>query len=245
VMAGISVIGGLWCRLRRYKLDTWRKLTILSGVLVLLVFMCSLGSESAARLAAPYYTFLLIPILLLGVNASLVRTRWWMACAVLASLAGLPGLVLTPARPLLPMQKISADFLEQHPESALAQRMATVYRVYADRADSLAPLRKYLPSDAVNVGFVCSDDDSEVSLWLPLGSRKVFDLVPEDTAGDLQAADVRYVVVGAAGLTQRGTNIDEFLARYGGRIIGQEKIIVKVLRGAEDWYVVDTRARAR
>ena len=100
------------------------------------------------------------------------------------------GIGATPARPLLPMQKISAGIVSRRPECRSA-RGCDGYRVYADRADSLAPLRKYLPSDAVNVGFVCSDDDSEVSLWLPLGSRKVFDLVPEDTAGDLQTADVR------------------------------------------------------
>jgi hypothetical protein len=220
----------------------WQKLTLVGGLLALLAFMCSLGSESAARLAAPYYLFLLIPLLLIPINAILVRRRWWMGCAILASLAGLPGLLLTPSRPLLPLPRIAATLAEKHPDSATAQRMETVYRVYADRADSLASLRRYLPTDAGIIGFVCSDDDSEVSLWLPLGSRKVFDLMPDDTAADLQVAGVKYIVVGAAGLAQRGSSIEEFLAHYGGKIIGQEKIIVKVLRGAEDWYVVDVGA---
>jgi hypothetical protein len=250
VMAAISLIGAMRSTPPTLALPPstgrgdknsrlWRKLIIVAGLLALLAFMCSLGSESAARLAAPYYLFLLIPLLRLPINATLVRQKWWMACAILASLAGVPGLVLTPARPLLPMPRIAADLAEQHPQSATAQRMATVYRVYADRADSLAPLRRLLPADAGTIGFVCSDDDSEFSLWLPLGSRKVFDLTPDDTAADLQAADVHYIVVGAAGLAQRGSNIDEFLARYGGRIVGHEKIIVKVLRGPEDWYVVE------
>jgi hypothetical protein len=247
VMAGISLIGAMRRTAPTLALPrstgggerVWLKLIVVTGLLALLAFMCSLGSESAARLAAPYYPFLLIPLLRLRINATLVRRKWWMACAILASLAGLPGLVLTPARPLLPMPRIAANLAEQHPQSATAQRMATVYRIYADRADSLAPLRPFLPADAGTIGFVCSDDDSEFSLWLPLGSRKVFDLTPDDTAADLQAADVHYVVVGAAGLAQRGSNIDEFLARYGGKIIGKEKIIVKVLRGPEDWYVVE------
>ena len=51
--------------------------------------------------------------------------------------------------------------------------MTTVYSCYQNRNDLLAPLRARLPDNATRIGFIAGDNDSDYSLWRPLGCRQV------------------------------------------------------------------------
>jgi hypothetical protein len=214
---------------------------ILSGLAALLLFMALLGSESTARLASPYYPILIAPLLVHPVNGRMVRRGWWKFCAILAALMVVPGLILSPARPLFPAVRWTAALAARHPNNVAAGRAAVVYQVYADRADNLAPLRNYIPADARVVGIVGTLDTSETSLWMPIGSRRVVELVPGDSRATAAAAGIRFVVLEAAGLEEQHSSIERFLAIFGGRIVGREKITLRAAERPGDWFVVDLK----
>jgi hypothetical protein len=241
VMAAVSLIAtaAALCRGQRPRpADPWRWPVLLAGLAALLVLMATLGSESAARLASPYYIFLIVPLLVHPVNGRLVRRRWWQALAVLASLMVVPGLVLTPSRPLFPAVRWTAEFASRHPRSAIAARAALVYLVYSQRSDDLAPLRKFLPAEARVVGVIAGLDGCETSLWQPLSDHRVVELLPDDTAESARSRGVSYVVLGPEGLEEQDATVDKFDQKFRATVVGHERITVKISRGAEDWYVV-------
>ncbi len=233
------------CQPAWVPIDRWRWPVIIAGYLSMLVFMSMLGSEASPRLASPYYPILLVPLLLHPINDSLARRRWWRVCAVLAALAVVPGLILTPSRPLFPAVSWSAALARKLPNNTAARRAAVVYAVYANRAQNLAPLSKYIPEDQSVIGLVGSADSSETPLWkIPgqsLGSRRVIELLLTDGIAKAKSQGIRYVALGTDGLEEQDSSIEKFLANFGGKIVGRESITIKVTEGAEEWYVVDLK----
>ncbi len=160
-----------------------------------LFFMLKMGSEADARLMLPYYPLVIIPILLLPAQNRLLRFRAWRILLVLAALSVLPAVLLSPARPLWPAQKISERLVRQHPASAALRRLASVYSAYVGRNDALAPLRDKLPDTARTIGFVAGTDDSDYSLWRPFGQRKVVSLRDDSHPFIRLSGDVEWIVV--------------------------------------------------
>jgi hypothetical protein len=250
MLSVLATIVGIVRRCRRpAHPDHWRWPIIISGYVALLVFMSMLGSEASARLASPYYPILIVPLLLQPINDTLSRKRWWQGCAVLAALAVVPGLILTPSRPLFPAESWSAAFAAKHPKIKPAQRAAVVYTVYANRAENLAPLRKYIPDDVKVIGLIGSADSSESPLWKipgqPLGSRRVIELLPNDGPQQAKAQGIRFVVLGSDGLDEQNSSLANFLTTYGGKVVGREQITIKVSEGPEQWYVADLDGRRK
>ena len=135
--------------------------------------MAKMGSEAAPRLMLPYYPLAILPLLLLPAQAILLRRRAWRVLLVLLALGVFPVLILSVSRPLWPAQSISKKLAQAHPANALLQRLATTYETYAYRNDFLAPIRAGLPADATEIGFIAGDNDTDYSLWRPLGRRQV------------------------------------------------------------------------
>ena len=160
-----------------------------------LFFMLKMGSEASARLMLPYYPLGVIPILMLPGQDRLARRAGWRRLAELVSLSVLPSLMLTPARPLWPAQTVSQWLAHHHPESALTRRLATVYSCYQNRNDLLAPLRIQLPEDATKVGFIAGENNSDYSLWRPLGHRQVVHLWEGTPQSVVLPPDVEWIVV--------------------------------------------------
>jgi hypothetical protein len=163
----------------------WRKIKVttlicFSGWISLVAYMSVLGSEATARLLSGYYPVLVTSVLLLPGNADLIRRRWWKVCALVAALSALPAVLLSPSRPLWPAERVCQWLLVKLGQKPAIQRAATVYSVYRTRADGLAPLLKYLPSTANEIGFIGEEDDVETSLWRPFGKRVVIDVFPQN-----------------------------------------------------------------
>jgi hypothetical protein len=214
-------------------------LICIASYLALLAYMALIGSESAARLITPYYPLVLASLLLGRGNELLARRRWWRRLAILAAASALPGLVLTPSRPLFPAVKWSEAIRQRYPHSPVAARAAEVYAIYAARPDALAPLRSDLPANEKVIGFLGGGDDSEISLWLPLTSgRRVVDILPTDTRADLHAATIHYAIVSAAALSERGQTLPQVLAQYQAALLTTRRLTLKVADGPQDWYVV-------
>jgi hypothetical protein len=219
----------------------WSRPAMIFGLLCcisLAAFMAKLGSECAARLAAPYYAGIVIPLLALRSQGLLVAMGWWRLLAVACALSILPAVLLNPARPLLPVQSLTGFAEKHHIFPSLTSRARTVYSVYEGRNDHLAPVREHLPDGATLIGFVGTGDESEYSLLKPFGVRKIVDLKTiNGRTPSLQGVDA---IVGSEwGINDRYHLTATELARaVQGSMIWEGKVAVMAGREPMSWYVI-------
>jgi len=210
----------------------------LLGWLAIIALMMKLGNYGIARLAAPYYPVLILPILAMGSQRLLVRKCWWRLLAVACALSPLPALLLNPARPLIPVKTILATAKAFGLNGSAIQRVEKVYGAYGNRNDQLGEVRRHLPPESELIGFSGTGDESEYSFWMPLGGRKVTDLNPmEGKVPDLDGVDV---IVGSEwGINDRyHMKADELAARVDGKILCQEIIATMAGREPMIWYII-------
>lgn len=174
--AGISLMGRSRDSERerfQWNLRTGIYLAIAAATFVYLVKM---GSEAAPRLMIPYYAVLLAFVLVWEDNRRLIRRRWWRIASFVAAGFVIPAIVLSPGRPLVPVEPVLASLPDSMREKASVKRVVTVYETYAERHDAMAPLRKWLPesTDSTDrIGFIGDGRSLRTGLWRPFGSRKV------------------------------------------------------------------------
>lgn len=147
----------------------------IAGLGSLLFYMAKMGSESTARLLLPYYPFLLL--LPLGFyrfpKQPIPKIRW--VFLFFASWVIVP-LILSPARPLFPVQKL----LTLMGDSPRFARACQVYQTYIQRGTCWDPILTILPPDIKTLGFFSHGDDLEAPLWKPLGRRKIISISEKD-----------------------------------------------------------------
>ncbi|MBV8901894.1 MAG: hypothetical protein JOY92_17475 [Verrucomicrobia bacterium] len=167
--------GGALARFRARPVPGLPFSLAIAGLLSLGVFLAKMGSEAGPRILAPYYTVLLLIVLLVaGRKHPRLRGAWLGFCVLIQSLPVLL-LLVEPNRNLLPVPQIAHSVL--HYPNALLTRIDAVYSTYRSRADALAPLRDLIPPGVTTVGFIADPDEPEASLWRPFGSsRKVMDV---------------------------------------------------------------------
>jgi len=204
-----------------------------------LVYMAKMGSEAAARLMLPYYPLAIVPLLLLPSQNFLLRFRTWRIFAALAALSVLPAIILSPARPLLPMTHLSGQFAQRHPSSALAQRLASVYSAYAQRNDALAPLREHLPDNAKEIGFVAGSDDTDYSLWRPFGKRQVVYLQNEIKNSAPIPDNIEWIVVKRRSWPELSNlTLENWAAQHHAQIVLSVPIVTIIAWGPETWCLL-------
>ena len=146
-----------------------------AGLGSLLFYMAKMGSESTARLLLPYYPFLfLLPLGFWSLPSGTLRKV--APFFTLLSSTVLIGLVLSPARPLFPVQKL-LTLIGGSPRFA---RVHQVYQTYMQRGACWDPILTILPPNIKTLGFFSHGDDLEAPLWRPLGRRKVISISQED-----------------------------------------------------------------
>jgi hypothetical protein len=206
---------------------------------IALLFYCvESGMNTAARLIAPYYP-LIIPLLLTGPAASyLIRRRLWRILVIGNFIFAFAILILTPPRPLWPAQTVLSYLAERHPNSHPLSRAREVYSVYSKRYDSLAGVRALLPKDIPIVGFAGGTDDSEISLWLPFGSRRVEDFLITDSPAELQKRGIAYAVIDDSQLPQGRATLDAWLAQSGAELLATTNATQKIVTGSLNYYLV-------
>jgi len=121
---------------------------------------------------------------------TLTRRTFLAPTAAILLAAGL--LVVSPARPLFPVETL-LDKIRSASSPAMA-RVWEVYSVYHARNAAFAPVLEVLPPDVKVLGAVTSDDP-ETSLWHPYGARRVEHVLSQDTAADLKARGIEYILV--------------------------------------------------
>ena len=209
-----------------------------SPVISLLALMTQFNLSGFARIITPYYLPLL-PVLLAGPGqAWLVRRRWWRPAAFIVFFIAGGLLVISPARPLFPVQTLFGKMAATGSSSRFLARLEAVYRVYGNRNDGFAPARDALPPGLKVLGMV-TYDDPETSLWRPFGSRRIEHVCPEDSAQDLKARGIEYILLHEETFEQwfHGP-FDDWLKKMDARVVQKIPLNLRASRGPLDWYLV-------
>ncbi|MGH7975778.1 MAG: hypothetical protein ACREC8_03855, partial [Limisphaerales bacterium] len=173
VLVAVSFIAAIFLRVKKcHASSKWRTLLRWSPLVSLAAVLAVANLSAIARVLTPYYA-LLIPIALTGRgHGRLVKKIWWRAAAFAVFLVAGLLVVISPARPLFPVQTILQGLRANGSNSKLFRRVNEVYSVYENRNDAFAPAKNLLPPGVKILGLV-TFDDPETSLWRPFGSRRV------------------------------------------------------------------------
>lgn len=245
-LLAISVVGAFFAN-RRLKSAAGkicvvpaelRRLVLITPWIALFFFCAKSAMNTPARLIAPYYP-LLLPLLLTGAAQSqIVRRAWWRVLAGGVLILAFVVLALSPDRPLWPAKTVLAKLAAHHPDSHLISRALDVYTVYSRRSDPLADVRPLLPPNLKAVGFIGTADDSDFSLWLPIGSRRVEQFLLSDPPERFRQSGIEYAVVGGANLKSSGMTLDDWLRKSGAEVVASTNATLKVSEGPQQWSVV-------
>lgn len=209
----------------------WLQAVRWSPVCSLLVVLTQSRYAALAREITPFYAVLLPLILARPGQAWLVRRLWWRCAAVLVFVFAAGLLVVSPARPLFPVEKILAW-------PSLPARAREVYSVYHERNDAFAPVRAVLPAGLKVLGLV-TYDDPETSLWRPFGGMRIEHVCPSDTLADLQRRDIQYVLLNQAKLEARfNLPLEVWCQQMRAQVCAKVKLNLRASSGPLDWLVL-------
>lgn len=161
------------------------------------------------------------------------RSRVWRGFALVTMAMALLAVVLTPARPLFPAAGVW-NWLQARWPVEVFPRAERVYRVYAERPDLLRAVRGDLPKNETRIGFLATDDDSEWTLWQPIGARRVTHV---SSLADARARGLRVVVVRGDVFLADAAAERAALGATGFRVAARHDLVVKAARSAERWIV--------
>jgi hypothetical protein len=240
-LLAVSVIANFLVR-NRHPAPPWKPSystwVLISPWVALLAYCMKSGMVTPDRLIAPYYP-LLVPLLLIGRNQSeIVRRVWWRGLVSCAMFLAFVVLILLPDRPLWPAQTVLTSLATQHPGNHLISRARDVYSVYAKRSDPLANVHALLPPDAKVVGFIGTEDDCDISFWLPLGSRRVEHFLLSDPPEQFRQEGVEYVVVGGMNLELHEIKLGDWMKDTGAELYASTSGTLKVSEGPKPWYLM-------
>jgi hypothetical protein len=216
-----------------WRLAPWAAWPALGVMLAEVTF-----SPHIPRYAATYYPFLCISLLRLPRIAALERRRLAAVVAGVAAAAVVPVILLTPARPVIPFERLAKTF-----HRPALQNIAEKYHYWAVLDDDLAPLRAQLPPEATRLGYAAGFRDTAYGLWKPFGSRVVMELGLPLGSNSKPPADMRYAVVTERGLQQRyGMDLKTWLNFAGGQVLFEhrrnDQLETHSAPHYESWYLV-------
>ena len=235
-VCGLLLAGLVAARFARRKTLPWRPSLWLLAVrwspgFSLWVLICHSWVAAISREITPYYALLLPLFLARPGQAWLVSQPWWRRGALLVFVLATSLLVLSPARPLFPVQRL-LDF------SFLPARARAVYSVYQERNDAFAPVRAVLPADLKILGLF-TYDDVETSLWRPFGLMRIEHICPADTLADLQRRNIEYVILNDVEvLAWFKTSVDIWRQRMNARLVGKVALNLHASGDPAVWVVL-------
>jgi hypothetical protein len=206
------------------------------------IFMTQSGLSCPARYLAPFYPFLIAP--LLAGNARemdwIWGKRWKWAGGMVFLLAGLL-IVLCPPRPLWPAVTVLRILGADKSAQPLVKRAWAVYSVYSQRGNAFRLACARLPVEANPLGLVTSDDP-ETSLWKPFGTRRIIHICQSDTPEQIRQMGIKYILVSSYIVTRiYQISMDDWLARHDAEIVERMNLELRAGRGATEWLLVKMR----
>jgi hypothetical protein len=215
---------------RRYA-NAWPTLQwvmLISTLVALLAFMSKMGTGGIARLSLPYLAISLLCLLFFFRRIPYNRALSGRWLQLVPALCLMPGLILNPNRPLIPM-----DALANHPSipPAYRQRIESVYQAYQNRSSILSPLLANIPLEDT-IGFAGGGNHSALGLFKPYGKRIVLSL----TRSNENSAD--WIVGTPEGIEKRmGMPFQDWEAKSGHRLVERKEIISLATIGPETWHI--------
>jgi hypothetical protein len=200
----------------------------IAGLASLLFYMSKMGSESTARLLLPYYPFFfLLPLGFWSLPSPTLRKL--APLFILLCSTALVGLILSPARPLFPVQKLLA-LMSDNPRLI---RIREVYQAYRQRSSCWGPVLTILPTEVKILGFFSHGDDLEAPLWKPFALRAVAS-ADEKSPGmaDLSRRDAWLARRPVAEVLKTNPEWQLRWEEVGARLISQKASV-----GAEEWVL--------
>lgn len=235
VLAALFVASGAgFMNRRRSFKPAFSSVTVTAALGVLgavAAFMMKSGMTTAARLFLPYA----MPVALLAVLWLVPYRKNRRLDAVLITLAGLTAfsaVILTPARPLWPVQSVFNLCRVSLEGSQAFQRAQRVYEVYRQRPWVLTELGADLPVGS-RLGLVGTGDDASASLWKPYGTRRIVELRQDEVESAIHHLD--YVVVMDGHLDADGGRIRHILQKHNAQIVRSMQATFKVQAGPRLW----------
>jgi hypothetical protein len=189
------------------------------------------------RILAPFYILLLPLLLLPSGHELLVKKVWWRCAVFVVFVMAALLLIISPARPLFPVRTVLSNIESHHSDSKLLARVKEVYSVYRDRNHAFAPALDALPPRLKILGLV-TYDDPETSLWQPYGSRRIIHVCPSDSAADLKAEGVEYILAKPSLFGTQFPGFDDWLAGVNARLVQKIQLNLRADNGVNDWYLV-------
>ena len=235
-----SVVAARFGRRQNFSTNnlTWQVLVQWSPVISLLAVMTQSNVSALARILTSYY-LLLLPVLLAGGGQALLVTKsWWRAAAFAVFFMAAGLLIISPARPLFPASAILGKLAPRDTGSQILVRLREVYSVYSRRNDAFASARDELPPGLKVLGMI-TYDDPETSLWRPFGARRIEHVCPGDTAADLKARGIEYILLHQE-VFERWFDrpLDVWLEKMNARVVQKIPLDLRASRGPRDWYLV-------
>jgi hypothetical protein len=201
----------------------------------------SLANGAEARLMNAYYPFLAALLLVVPEQAFVVRRGWWTVAALLVMIMAAIPLVLTPSRPLVPVQKVVAILRDRGHGGALAGRVERVYNAYSKRNEGLAPLLAFVPAGTTVIGYA-GHDDLETGLWKPFGSRRIVHVCGDDTPEQLRSKGITFILIGTFGLARISPDgLEPWLKRMNADLVQTVPLALRGDNQPQNWYVVRLR----
>ena len=245
LLAVSALVAAVSCRKSffQFRFDSFEGLYKAGIVLAPWIATLALLSKSTVypigRIMAPFY-ILLLPLLLRSpCHEQLVKRHWWRAGAffVFAMAAGL--LIISPARPLFPVNAVLAKIQSSHSSSKLLARIDEVYSVYRDRNHAFAPVLAALPAVDLKVLGLISYDDPETALWQPFGSRRIVCVKPDDTWDYLNSQGVQIILARMSMFGTRFPDFEVWSKKMNATIIDKFQLNIRAGTGPADWYLIE------
>ncbi len=207
----------------------------------LMVMLSQIAFTHVTRYGAPFYPLLAVSLLSLPRIAALERRKIADVFAGISMLAVVPVILLTAARPLIPVERLAQYF-----HRPALQTIAAQYHYWAIMRDDLAPMREHLPPNVTRLGYAAGYRDTPYGLWKPFGTRVIVELGLPLGSCMPPPADLQYAVVTAKGLHERyQMSLAEWLS------INRGKVVFEMKRGSslvasgpveyDSWYLVQFR----
>lgn len=223
--AGLGLLFGIlvvWCvvallfpaagpaqRTREAGLRAW---VFLGAMVAALVFCAKVGTWANARQLAAYYPLLLLPLLAAPGQRALVRRPIWpyLALIVMGSAVFWLGRTVRAA----PLLAGSAPAWHRSLSKSL------------------------LPRNGSRIAYATTWGQYEIGLLLPIGETRIHRVGPRETAAEVRALGLRYLVVDSSALARAAASIEVFAREWGGEIIATENCAM-VSGAPEPVYLLD------
>jgi hypothetical protein len=209
-----------------------------ASVLAFLALLTQSNVSAIGRLFSAYYILPLTLFLAVAGHETLVRRRWWrgLAYLVLVMAAGL--LVISPARPLFPRDRLLTLIEPQAAAHPWLERVRMVYSVYRDRPVAFAPVVAVLPPAANPLGFM-GFDEPEAGLWRPFGSRRIMPITGDDSPAEIRARGVQFALVSERFLNQDlKMKTNDWLVRMDAELLQYFALRLRAGQEAGGWLLI-------